>query len=146
LQGKRHPPDPKYQTGLFYLVIKGHNLETTLLQKMKMIPQDYYAILILSSYFILETLEDKLSLLILILPNPIFSLEFIVFDGLGVIKVDVLGMEHMGTEIEHCSLVNLCSFVLGSVYLGVVLHKVTDSFHEIAVFFLGLEELLLRKV
>lgn len=52
----------------------------------------------------------------------------------------------MGTEIQHCSLVNLCSLVLGSVDLGVVLHEVTDSFDEVAVFLLGLEKLLLGEV
>ena len=105
----------------------------------------YYAILILS-YLILETLEDKFSLFILVLSNPIFSFKLIVFHGFGVIKVNILGVEHMGTEVQHCPLINLCSLILGSVDLRVVLHEVTDSLHEIAVFLLGLEELLLREV
>jgi hypothetical protein len=52
----------------------------------------------------------------------------------------------VGAEIQYCSLVNLCRLVLGGVYLRVVLHKVTDSLDEVAVFLLGLEEFLFGKV
>jgi hypothetical protein len=64
------------------------------------------------SHFVLEALENKLALLVFILPDPILSLEFIVLHGLRVVQINILGVEHVGTEIEHCPLVNLCSLIL----------------------------------
>lgn len=34
------------------------------------------------SYLVLEALKDEFSLLVLVLPNPVLSFEFVVLDGL----------------------------------------------------------------
>lgn len=98
------------------------------------------------SDLILEALKDKLSLLIFILSYPILSLELVVFHRFGIVKIDIFGVEHVGTEIEDCSLVNLCGLVLGCVDLGVELDEVTDSFHEITALLLDLEVFLLGEI
>jgi hypothetical protein len=53
-------------------------------------------------------------------------------------------MEHMSAEIQNSSLIDLSSFILWSVDLGVVLNKITDSFNEAACFFLRFEVFLFR--
>ena len=52
----------------------------------------------------------------------------------------------MGAQIQHCSFVDLGSFVLRSVDLRVVLYKLTDLLHETAVLLLHFEVLLLRQI
>jgi hypothetical protein len=94
----------------------------------------------------LEALEDKLSLLILILSNSILSFELVILHGLRIIEIHIFRVEHVGAEIEYCSLVDFCCLVLGSVDLRVELDEVTDSLDEIAALFLGLEVLLLREI
>lgn len=49
----------------------------------------------------------------------------------------------MCAEVQNCSFIDFCSFVLRGVYLGIVFNEVTDSLDEIAIFFLGFEKLLL---
>lgn len=39
-------------------------------------------IIIISSNFILEALKDELALLVFVLSDPVFGLEFVVFHGL----------------------------------------------------------------
>ena len=102
--------------------------------------------LMIWSDLILETLKDELSLLIFILPNPIFSLEFIVLHRLGIIEVYVLRMEHMGTEIQHSPLVDLCRLIFRSVDLRIILHEVTYALNKTTVLLLHLEVLLFWQV
>lgn len=98
------------------------------------------------SNLILEAFKDKFSLFVLVFPDPIFSFELIVLNGFRIIKVDILGMEHMGAEIQYCPFVDFGSFVFRCVDLRVVLNEIADSLYEIAIFFLGLEELLFGKI
>lgn len=98
------------------------------------------------SHLILETLEDQLSLLILVLSNSVFSFEFVVLHWFRVIKINVLGMEHMSTEIQHCSFVNFSSFIFRSIDLRVIFDKLADFFHKIAVLLLNLKIFLFWEV
>lgn len=81
-------------------------------------------------------------MLVFILPDPVLSLELIVLHGLRVIQINILGVEHVGAEVEHCPFVNLSGFIFRSVDLTVVLNKVADPLNKVAVFLLLLEVLL----
>ena len=102
--------------------------------------------LMIWSDLILETLKDELTLLILILPNPIFSLKLIVLHRLRIVEIYILRMEHMGTEIQHSPLVDLCRLIFRSVDLRIVLHEVTYALNKTTVLFLHLEILLFWQV
>ena len=88
---------------------------------------------LLRSNLVLETLEDQLSLLILVLSDAILRLQLIQLHCFRVLEIVVFRVEHMGTKVQHCSLVYLCSLVLGGVYLGIILHKLTYPLHEVAL-------------
>lgn len=65
-----------------------------------------------SSHLILKALENQLSLFIFILPDSIFCFEFIVLHSLGVVEVDVFGVEHVRAEVEDCAFVDLGCLIL----------------------------------
>jgi hypothetical protein len=85
-------------------------------------------------------------LLVFVLSDSVFCFEFVVFHGLGVVEVDIFGVEHMGAEIQHCAFIDFGCFILGGVDLRVVLHKIADSLNKLAVLFLRFEVLLFREV
>ena len=102
--------------------------------------------LMIWSDLILETLKDELSLLIFVLPNPIFSLEFIVLHRLRIVEIYILRVEHMGTEIQHSPLVDLCRLIFRSVDLRIVLDKVTYALNKATVLLLHLKILFFWQV
>ena len=95
------------------------------------------------SHFILETFKNKFPLLVFILPDPILSLELVVLHRLRIVQINILGVEHVRTEIEHCPFVNLCRLIFRRVDLTVVLNKVADPLHKVTVLLLLLEVLFL---
>ena len=102
--------------------------------------------IIIWSNFILEALEDQLSLFVFVLSDSVFCFEFVVFHRLGIVQVYILWMEHVGTQIQNSSFVDFGRLILRCVDKGVVLYKVADSLNKIAIFLLSLEVLLLRQV
>ena len=119
------------------------------MQLMITITSFYYRINILCqsrSHLVLEAFEDELPLLVLILSNSVFRLQLVILHEFGVFQIHLLRVEPVRAHVQHRPFVDFRCFVLGRVYLRIVLHEVTDPLYEFATFLLRLEILFLRQV
>ena len=66
-----------------------------------------------STYLILETFENQVSLHIFKLLDLLLLLELVVLHSSADIVRRLLGVEHMGTQVKHCLLVNHTLILLG---------------------------------
>jgi len=86
------------------------------------------------SLLVLEALENEVSLLVLKLPNFVIRAHIVVVETLAeVVPTEVLRVEHVSAEVQHCALVNLVVFVVHHGLLRVLSHEVLNKARETAV-------------
>lgn len=87
-----------------------------------------------SVHFILEALKDQISLRILEFLDLLLLFQFVVLHGGGdIVGIGrVLGMEHVGAEVEHCLLVAALLIGLTDLPLAELFDKLRNAVDEVA--------------